>query len=138
MGNYKALVVEDVDVAQKMMKLTLEECDIDVTLASGGMDAIDLYEQQNFDLVLVDVGLPDTDGFTIAETIRELDKNKVMKPLVVAVTVHADQQYRELAEQSGFDDYFVKPFTPAAAKKLLTKLRTKKSEDGKVVFIGAE
>jgi two-component system, OmpR family, aerobic respiration control sensor histidine kinase ArcB len=139
MKKFKVLVVEDVDIAQKMTKMALENCGCEVDVFDNGGDAIELYQQVSFDLVLVDVGLPDTDGFTIAETLRELDKDKTKtkiksrRTMIVAVTVHADQRYRELAKDSGFDDYIIKPFTGESAKKLINKLRINKSGDDNVI-----
>jgi two-component system alkaline phosphatase synthesis response regulator PhoP len=104
--NGSILLVEDEENLQDALKLNLELEGYEVTTASDGISALKAIEGEYFDLVLLDVMLPELDGISVAETIR-LQNNDVPILMVSARNTTAD---RVLGLKKGADDYITKPF----------------------------
>lgn len=100
------LIVEDEENLQEALKLNLELEGYDVSCASDGLEALKKMEHEFFDLVIMDVMLPEIDGITVTETLR-LQHNDVPILIVSAKGSGAD---RVLGLKKGADDYLVKPF----------------------------
>lgn len=100
------LIVEDEENLQEALKLNLELEGYEVSCASDGLDALKKIEGEFFDLVIMDVMLPEVDGITVTETLR-LQHNDVPILIVSAKSSGAD---RVLGLKKGADDYLVKPF----------------------------
>lgn len=78
--------------------------------AKGLCDAVATLETaQDFrpDVLLIDIGMPGADGYELARTLRRMPETASAR--LIAVTGHAEESYRRLAEEAGFDDYLVKP-----------------------------
>lgn len=118
----KVLVVEDLPLAQKMATLILEQLDCHVTLAETGVEAIQLAKDHAFHLIFMDLGLPDIDGITVAETIKKIDAVKCAIP-IIALTANSDEQIRQACVQAGLADFIAKPITLASAAAVLEKYR---------------
>lgn len=80
------LLVEDNLIAQRIASFVITNCNDKVTVAGTGMKALELATTQNFDLIILDIGLPDMDGFTVRKRLFELG---VTTP-VVGLTAHED------------------------------------------------
>lgn len=119
MASNRVLVVEDVDIAQKMAMMVLENLGCDVDIAGDGREAIDMYQQNQYDMIFMDIGLPDTSGIEVAKIIRGLE-NKIHTP-IVALTAHSDNDYKTASLSAGMNDFLVKPLTMAAAESMLKK-----------------
>src|SRR4249919_221396 len=100
------LIVEDEENLQEALKLNLELEGYEVSCASDGLEALKRMEGEFFDLVIMDVMLPEIDGITVTETLR-LQHNDVPILIVSAKSSGAD---RVLGLKKGADDYLVKPF----------------------------
>ena len=109
-GQFKVLVVEDLLLAQKIAKMVLNNIRCDAESASNGCEAIDVVKKNQFDLILMDLGLPDTDGITLTKQMRQMGGWLSEVP-IVALTAHSDQHIRAQAEEAGIDGFFVKPMT---------------------------
>jgi CheY-like chemotaxis protein len=94
----KILLVEDNLIAQRIASFIIRSIGDEVVVADNGTQAMELAEQQLFDLIIMDIGLPDIDGFTIMETIRSGENWTPM----VGLTAHQDLSQ---------NDIFVKPLT---------------------------
>lgn len=107
MSRTKILYVEDEPFLGRIVKESLESRDYDVNMATDGKDAISLYKQINPDICVLDVMLPNKDGYSIAQGIRQLSPN------VPIIFVTAKTQTEDLIK--GFDvggnDYIRKPFS---------------------------
>lgn len=75
--------------------------------ASDGFTALDILGKETFDVILVDIGLPAMDGYTLARRIRALPIGKGMR--LVALTGYGQDEDRRRALAAGFDDHLVKP-----------------------------
>ena len=102
----RILVVEDEKDIQNIIKAFLENAEYKVETADDGLDAINLIQKNNYDLILLDIMLPKIDGFTVCEMIR---KNSNI-PIII-LTALTDEE----SELKGFDkladDYITKPFS---------------------------
>ena len=111
------LVVDDnVDVAESMSML-LRFRGHEVFVAHNGVNALQLAEQVSPAVVLLDIGLPDLDGY---EVCRRLRRSGLEKARIIAMTGYGLERDRQLAEAAGFDEHCVKPVTYADLLKLLS------------------
>ena len=112
----RLLLVEDEIDIQNFLKRSLEEAGFEVVAASDGRSAQSISVEREFDILIVDLGLPDMDGI---ELIHELRQAGVRAPvLILSARRSVDDRVRGL-EQGG-DDYLTKPFAMA---ELLARLR---------------
>src|ERR1700730_15965409 len=104
--NASILLVEDEDIFHEALKLNLELEGYSVSSAFDGTQAIRSIEQEYFDLIILDIMLPEVDGITVVETIR-VQNNEVPILILSAKNSSAD---RVLGLKKGADDYLTKPF----------------------------
>jgi len=103
----RILLAEDNVVNQKLALRLLSQMGYRADLAANGLEAISAVERQPYDVVLMDVQMPEFDGF---EASREIVRRWPLKrPRIVAMTANAMQGDRELCEAAGMDDYVAKP-----------------------------
>lgn len=100
------LLVEDEENLQEALKLNLELEDYEVTCAYDGVEALKAVQQEHFDLMILDVMLPELDGISVCESIR-LQNNDIPILILSAKNSSAD---RVLGLKKGADDYLTKPF----------------------------
>jgi two-component system alkaline phosphatase synthesis response regulator PhoP len=100
------LIVEDEENLKEALKLNLEMEGYEVSCAGNGLEALKKMENEFFDLVIMDIMLPEIDGITVTETLR-LQNNEVPILIVSAKSSSAD---RVLGLKKGADDYLIKPF----------------------------
>ncbi|MFN2119918.1 MAG: response regulator, partial [Anaerolineales bacterium] len=103
----RILLAEDNAVNQKLALRLLEQMGYRADIASNGLEAIESVERQTYDLVLMDVQMPEMDGLDATRGIRRL--RKIVQPRVVAMTANAMQGDREICIAAGMDDYISKP-----------------------------
>jgi CheY-like chemotaxis protein len=107
------LLVEDGVVNQKLAIRLLEKKGHRVTLACNGKEALDMLEQRRFDLVLMDLQIPEMGGLEATAILREREKETGRRVPVVAMTAHALRGDEERCLQAGMDGYVSKPIQPA-------------------------
>ncbi|HLJ30032.1 MAG TPA: ATP-binding protein [Candidatus Angelobacter sp.] len=103
------LVAEDNLVNQKLALRLLEKLGHCVVLADNGKEALVRLQEQSFDLVLMDVQMPEMDGFSATAAIRQKEQNTHAHLPIVAMTAHAMTGDREHCLRAGMDDYIAKP-----------------------------
>jgi len=130
------LLAEDDPVNQKVALNMLEKHGHSVTLANNGQEAIQLIENNHFDIVLMDVQMPVMDGFSATAKIRayehestDLDKQLNKRIPIIALTAHALQGYREKCLEAGMDDYISKPIKVEELLEKIAKLTRKAKGD---------
>jgi CheY-like chemotaxis protein/PAS domain-containing protein len=111
------LVAEDNLVNQKMMQGFFKNLGFEIDLAHDGLDAVEKATQREYDLILMDVMMPNMDGW---EATRALRKKGVTTP-IVAVTADVTDDAEQRSRDSGMNDYITKPVRPKDIKKLLIK-----------------
>lgn len=112
----KILLVEDNPVNQKLMVVMLTKMGHSVTSALNGKQAVEVATTQSFDLILMDVQMPEMDGYQATALIRQHQKQSGVITPIVAMTAHALKGDRDKCIESGMDDYVSKP---VERKKLL-------------------
>jgi two-component system aerobic respiration control sensor histidine kinase ArcB len=118
---FKILLVEDVKMAQKIAIMVLESLNCEVDIADDGNTALKKASCNHFDLIFMDLGLPDMDGLTVTEMIRKMEQDKKNPTIIIALTAHNDDKIRELATSVGMNDFLLKPLTTEAAEEIFNK-----------------
>ncbi|MDO4697432.1 MAG: ATP-binding protein [Pasteurellaceae bacterium] len=118
----KVLLVEDIEVNIVVAKAMLAKFDCDVDVAMSGAEAFELFEKNSYDLIFLDIQLPDTTGFDIAQKWREqYEQGEVdYLPLLVALTANIIQTKAEY-QQQGMDDVLRKPLSLEALAECLNQ-----------------
>jgi PAS domain S-box-containing protein len=117
----RILLAEDNPVNQKVAVHMLRRRGFDVTLATTGRAAVDLVARAPFDLVLMDVQMPEMDGFAATAAIREAEARTGGHLLIVAMTAHSMAGDRERCLAAGMDAYLSKPIRAAELYALLDR-----------------
>jgi signal transduction histidine kinase/DNA-binding response OmpR family regulator len=107
------LLAEDNEVNQELAIAILERRGCHVVLARNGREAVALWEREKFDVVLMDVQMPEMDGLTATRTIRQMEKTRGMHTPIVALTAHVLEGDRERCRAAGMDGYVSKPLSVA-------------------------
>src|SRR5213075_2505112 len=92
-----------------------------VTVASNGKEALDAHAQATFDLILMDLHMPEMDGFEATKEIRALEAVSSKHVPIVALTANAMAQDREACLAAGMDDHLSKPFSSATLQAMLER-----------------
>lgn len=111
------LLVEDVEVIQLATATLLENLNCFVDVAGTGRQAIELCRTNNYDLILMDIGLPDIDGYVTTQEIRQLKNYENIN--IVALTAHAEAEVSQECRLAGMNSVITKPLTQAKAIDLL-------------------
>jgi osomolarity two-component system sensor histidine kinase NIK1 len=103
----KVLLAEDVRANQQIVVRTLEKRGHLVEVASNGVQAVEMASRTAYDVILMDVQMPEMDGFQATTAIRALDPQPQVP--IVALTAHAMVGDRQRCIEAGMDDYLAKP-----------------------------
>src|SRR5216683_1607942 len=115
----RLLLVEDNQVNKLLAVRLLEKRGHHVVVAGNGREALAALEKENFDLVLMDVQMPEMDGFEATAAIRNREKGTANRQPVVAMTAHAMKGDRERCLAAGMDGYLSKPIRPQELDNVL-------------------
>ncbi|MDX5346509.1 MAG: PAS domain S-box protein, partial [Hymenobacteraceae bacterium] len=110
MGNLRVLLAEDNPVNQYLAQAILENWGFTVTVANNGKEAVDLFSKNTYDVVLMDIQMPEMNGIEATGHIRSLMQQKQHRVPVIALTANALVGDAEKYLASGMDDYLSKPF----------------------------
>jgi CheY-like chemotaxis protein len=117
----RILVADDNRVNQKVAKRMLERLGHTVTLASDGKEALSAIKTGSFDLIMMDVQMPEMDGFEATRRIREWEAGKTRIP-IIALTAHAMDSHREECLAAGMDSFLAKPILLESLKLQIERL----------------
>ncbi len=123
----RILLVEDNLVNQEVANATLQQFHCTVEIANNGQEALNLLEQNVYDLVLMDCQMPVMDGFRATELVRERERRtvksgkSVRRLPIVALTAHAISGDRDRCVAAGMDDYLSKPFARESLIAILNR-----------------
>jgi CheY-like chemotaxis protein len=120
-GTKTILVAEDQIINRKIVVQLLEKKGYKVKAVENGREAFELAVSQRFDLILMDVQMPEMDGFDSTQHIRTAEKNKNYHTPIVAMTAHAMKGDREKCLAAGMDHYITKPINPAELYETIEK-----------------
>jgi CheY-like chemotaxis protein/HPt (histidine-containing phosphotransfer) domain-containing protein len=115
----RILLVEDNPVNRIVAVSLLEKHEHQVTAVGDGKEALARLEKETFDLVLMDVQMPEMDGFEATAIIRALEQGTARHMPIIAMTAHALKGDRERCLAAGMDDYIAKPVRPSDLVQVL-------------------
>lgn len=118
----RALLVEDDLIAQMAGRSTLQELGCFVDVAASGKEAKQLAVASLYDIIFMDVGLSDIDGFWVAKEIRQ-GKGKNKATPIIALTARALDEYERHGIGVGMTDFMAKPITLEKVKGMLSKIQ---------------
>ncbi len=122
MEQKKILLVEDGLVNQRVALGFLEKWGHRVVIANNGREAVEAEAAQSFDLILMDIQMPEMNGFEATRVIRENEQTHGRHTKIVAMTAEAMKGDREACLAAGMDDYISKPFDPEDLQRVLLNL----------------
>lgn len=129
---FKILLAEDNLINQKVAIRTLNSAGYEVDAVMNGEQAVRAHTQNKYDLILMDVQMPDVDGFAATKMIRALKEPKNKIP-IIAITAHALIGDRERCIEAGMDEYVAKPMVAREIIRLIDHfLKVNYSENKKV------
>jgi len=103
--NKKVLIVEDDTMSFKLLSSVLKDTNVTILIAKNGLDAIKLVNENNIDLVLMDIQLPDLNGFEATKKIKSIKKDLP----IIAVSAYAMQAEIDKSKEVGCDEFISKP-----------------------------
>jgi two-component system, sensor histidine kinase and response regulator len=107
------LVAEDNEFNVQLLEQLLVRSGHRVRLANNGREALSLLEEEAFDLLLLDIHMPELDGFQVIQAIRERERNSAGHLPVIALTARSRKEDRKRCLAAGMDDFLAKPFQAA-------------------------
>lgn len=121
MKKKKILLAEDNLINQKVALLMLRKFDQVIELAENGLIAVEKFKSNHYDVVLMDLHMPELDGFEATRQIREIEhsEHRPVKAKIYAMTASSLQDERENCINAGMDGYLAKPFRNDDVMELL-------------------
>jgi len=116
----KILLVEDERIAQIVNRMLLEELGYRLDIAENGQQAFDMVQNNDYSLIFMDIGLPDTDGIEVTLKIRRCEKARRIPIVALTAFMQADLEEKCLA--AGMDQVLTKPTAAAALQQAITQL----------------
>ena len=117
----RLLLAEDNPINQKLAVVLLQKAGYSVDAVETGAEAFEKVRVNPYNAVLMDVQMPDMDGFEATQRIRDWEKNRDQHIPIIAMTAHAMQGDRERCLEAGMDDYITKPLEPRVLFSVLDR-----------------
>jgi CheY-like chemotaxis protein len=117
-GRRRILLVEDNEVARKIITHMLRRTGHEIECASGGLEGIEAAATGRFDLILMDIQMPEVNGLEAAAAIRQLEGYQTTP--IIAVTANYSEEFKRTCQQAGFQEFLAKPVD---AERLLEVVR---------------
>jgi signal transduction histidine kinase/ligand-binding sensor domain-containing protein/DNA-binding response OmpR family regulator len=114
----RILIAEDNPVNQQLAMIVLTKMGYEPEIAENGREAVEKQRAENYDVILMDVQMPEMDGLEATRSIRNAPENQ---PVIIAMTANAMQEDREDCLGAGMNDYISKPFKPQEIAMMLEK-----------------
>lgn len=115
----KILLAEDSYPNQRLAVGLLSKWGHTVTVANNGLEAVEYYQAEEFDLILMDVQMPEMDGYKATAVIREYETRSGKHLPIIAMTANAMKGDREECLAAGMDDYVAKPIRPPILRRTI-------------------
>ena len=118
----KILLVEDNLINQKVAAHTIRKNGHDLRIANDGLEALEEFKNHKLDLILMDIQMPNMNGYETTVAIREIEKEKNLKPIkIIAMTANALKGEKEKCLKIGMNGYLSKPFKQEALIEILSE-----------------
>jgi CheY-like chemotaxis protein/anti-sigma regulatory factor (Ser/Thr protein kinase) len=116
---HQILVVEDNPIAQTVAKSILAQSGCHVDVAANGQEALNLWKQNEYDLIFMDIGLPDMDGYQVTHHIRVQEVAKNRHTPIIALTAHVGEENKQRCIESGMNAVLSKPLSKKSCDEIL-------------------
>ncbi|MCL2120444.1 MAG: ATP-binding protein, partial [Planctomycetaceae bacterium] len=113
------LLAEDNKINQMVARELLKRKGFEVDIANNGKEAVDMLSQKHYGVILMDIQMPEMDGFQATELIRKNPRYTELP--IIAMTAHAMAGYRDLCLEAGMNDYTTKPIVPETLYELIVR-----------------
>lgn len=123
----KILLVEDDNVARLMETKTIQSLHCQIDAAKNGEEALQLVRQNHYDMIFMDLMLPDTDGLTLTQAIRAIEARNQTVP-IIALTSHGENEYQNQATWVGMDGFLTKPLTNEKCQRALQSFINRRTD----------
>lgn len=120
--NAKVLLVEDNEINQKIVLLSLSSKVARIDVATNGKEALELFGHKQYDMILMDIMMPVMDGLTATKKIREIESTSEAHIPIITITANALAGDRDNCLAAGADDYIAKPFQADVLVKKMKNL----------------
>lgn len=117
----RILLAEDYIVNQKIAVRMFNKLGYEIDIVENGKEAVERVQQSDYDLIFMDVQMPEMDGLEATRVIRKLLRHN--SPMIIAMTANAMPEDREKCLEAGMDDYLSKPFKPRELQQILEKYK---------------
>ena len=125
----KVLIAEDHEINQQLISLLLDLRGIDYTFANNGAEAVELFEKEKFDMILMDINMPIKNGKEATHEIIELEHQRNLDHTpIIALTANAIETDKEETMKIGFDGYLIKPLDEVKLDESFARYLNVKSE----------
>ncbi|WP_412757027.1 PAS domain-containing protein [Legionella bozemanae] len=108
---HRILLVEDNTIAQTIAKEMLNQCNCHIDVAADGQSALQFWKKNKYDLIFMDIGLPDMDGYQVTHHIRVQEIAKNHHTPIIALTAHVGEENKQRCIESGINAVLSKPLT---------------------------
>lgn len=122
MESKKVLIAEDSSVIQNLTKRILQVQNYEIFSAKNGLKVLEMLEKDDFDIILMDINMPQMDGMECAQKIRALEDTKKAQIPIVAITGNAKNYSMEDFNDVGISDYLQKPLNFDHLVEMVKKL----------------
>jgi two-component system sensor histidine kinase/response regulator len=126
-NSQKILLAEDILINREIASSILIKQGHRVTLARNGVEAVDCFKKESFDIILMDIQMPEKNGFEATRDIRELERLTARYTHIIALTANAMQGDREKCIEAGMDDYISKPVRTGELVNAIERYQQKKA-----------
>lgn len=119
----KILLVEDNLMNQKVVMFNLKKLNCEITPVANGREAFEIFRKGSYDLILMDIMLPEMNGYQVTAEIRKFEKlNNVEKPVtIIALTANTYENDKEKCLTVGMNEYMSKPFSAQQLISIIEK-----------------
>ena len=124
----RILVAEDNLINQKLAVRILEKQGWQPVIANNGKEAVKLYEKEGFDLILMDVQMPEMDGLEATEKIRKIEESADGHIPIIAITANAFEEDKKRCLAAGMDAYITKPIKIAELFGIIEEVLNQKEK----------
>jgi len=115
------LLAEDNIINQKVAMLTLKKLGLEADIAENGLQAIEMYKKKKYDIILMDIQMPEMDGLDATQNIRlyETETSCANPVRIIAMTANALREDRTICINAGMNEYVSKPFNLEEVKRVI-------------------
>lgn len=118
----KVLLVEDDPINLKVVEITLSKHGCNVVSAMDGKMAVEKYKSDNYDMIFMDINIPEMNGWEVTKKIREMEKDSGKHTLIVGLSAHVMDEERKKSLEMGMDEYMTKPIDDRKLREIMEDL----------------